>query len=145
MEGIVDKTNIGSERLIEVGVHESKRLLVICRHFTAAELETRGGSFPFTAICLAKGNVEKLTKICQDIKNSLNEVAMGMPVENYKICLGEDLYVSLDSTSYTAQIRRYWRSKNGLAPTRSGVSMSPDEMMNLLAVIERMLNKMDTL
>lgn len=132
MEG---KINIGLNREINVGLHRSKRLLVICRFFTASELESRCATFPFTSICLDKGRVNALISTMEELKDKLMEMAMGMPLDDYKLDLGNGIYLTLDSTSYTVQIRRYWNSVEGWKPTRTGVAMNASEMGNLLKLV----------
>ena len=46
------------------------------------------------------------------------------------------MFVTLDTTSFTTQARRFWKSPIGMSPSKSGVSMSPNETMNLHAVID---------
>lgn len=145
MEGVIEKSEIGSNRSIEVGIHESERLLVICRHFTEAEMAARRESFPFTAICLTKDNVEKLISLRETLKTGLGELCMGLPVDNRKEEIGHDMFVTLDTPSFTAQVRRFWKSPIGMSPTKAGVSMSPNEMMNLLGVIDEKYGKMKSM
>ena len=145
MEGVIEKSEIGSNRSIEVGIHESERLLVICRHFTEAEMAARQESFPYTAICLPKHNVEKLIAIRETLRSGLGEVNMGLPVDNRRAEIGHDMFVTLDTLSFTAQVRRFWKSRDGMAPTKCGVSMSPNEMMNLLAILDEKYEKMKSM
>ena len=147
MEGVIEKSEIGTNnRSIEVGIHESERLLVICRHFTEEEMSQRQESFPYTAICLPKHNVEKLISIRDTLRAGLGEVSMGLPVDNRRADIGHDLYVTLDTPSHTAQVRRFWKKRSGgMGPTKSGVSMSPNEMMNLLAVLDEKYEKMKSM
>ena len=142
MEGVIAKSEIGSNRSIEVGIHESERLLVICRHFTEAEMAARKESFPYTAICLTKDNVEKLISVRETLRTGLGEVNMGLPVYNRREEIGHDMFVTLDTPSFTAQVRRFWKSPIGMSPSKSGVSMSPNEMMNLLNVIDEKYARM---
>ena len=133
MDGLLDpKIAIGVNRDITMTLHISKVLLVVTRMLTAAELEGRSSAFPFTSACLTKKCVGELLEKKDAIRNKLEEAAMGMPVKDYKLCLGENMYVTIDSDTSTVQIRRFWDSVDGPRPTRTGVAMDPNEMANLL-------------
>lgn len=133
MEGLINKSTIGINREIVVGLHTSKRLLVLCRYFTEEELEQKTSRFAFAAICIDIDIVNKIIAEKAKIEQKLEELAIGLPIGNEKIALGQDIYLTLDSETSTAQVRRFWHSPTGLAPTRTGVSLSASEMMNFLA------------
>jgi len=68
---------------------------------------------------------------------------MGLPISQYMTELGQDLYLTMDHNTHTVQIRKYWVSNSGLAPTRMGVAISPSEMMNLLQELEPLCAEME--
>lgn len=142
MEDLTGKINIGTNREIAVALHKNKELLVICRFYTVSELETKSAAFPFTSICLNRKCVTTLIEHMAEVKSKLTEMAMGMPLSNYKVALGQNLFVTLDADSYTVQVRRYWMSDTGLKPTRTGVAMNATEMDNLLKVLEDFSSRM---
>lgn len=143
MDGLIDpKINIGANREINVALHKSKRHLVVCRMMTSAELENRLSTFPFTSVCLSKACVATLLAKGDDLAQKLEEVALGFPILDAKVPLGENMYVSVDSESYAVQIRRYWDSPDGPRPTRTGVAMTAGEMLNLLKILADFHSKM---
>ena len=136
MNGLIEpKVNIGVDRDIYVALHCSKVLLVVCRMLTAAELENRPSAFPWTSVCLTKKCTAALITKTSELKVKLEEVAMGIPLVDYRMDLGENMFVTIDSDTSTVQIRRFWSSPDGPRPTRTGVAMYAHEMASLLTSI----------
>ena len=115
--------DIGINRKIEVGIHESQWLLVICRHFTEAELDINQRSFPYATICLPKHNVQKIISLKDSLQSSLGEVCISLPMENRKFELGNNLFATMDTNSHTAKggdsgrVLKAWHLRRPVSPS----------------------------
>ena len=153
--------DVGVDREVFFGVHESGRYLTITRYYSDEEMEDKyeearaknpskpvGFIPPYANIYLNQGEVAAIQKRQREIMTIIMKAQGGMMLDEdellFRVLDEGDLFLTFDLKYMSMHVRRFWWSKQASAfrPNKRGVCLYVQEFASVMMYMENLAQEL---